>query len=95
MQTSDGMTIYYLGTDKHVILNTEAARSVLSWYPVNDCIVSLRLQTRFVKSKIIQVYVADYDAFYELQQVEHSIPKHDLKIVMGDCKVQIGADKRK
>ena len=107
MKISDGMTIYYSGLDKHVggvgfILNAQTAQAVLSWDPVSDRIITLRLQTRIVKVTIVQVYAPtnaandeEKDAFYDqLQQVIDSIPAHDLKLVMGDFNAQIGADNR-
>jgi hypothetical protein len=107
MKISDGMTIYYSGSDKHVggvgfITNAQMAQAVLSWDPVSDRIITLRLQTRIVKVTIVQVYAPinaaddeEKDAFYDqLQQVLDSIPAHDLKLVMGDFNAQIGADNR-
>jgi len=104
---SDGMTIYYSGSDKHVggvgfILNAQTAQAVLSWNPVSDRIIMVRLQTTIVKTTIVQAYAPtnaaddeEKDAFYDqLHQVIDSIPTHDLKVVMGDFNAQIGADNR-
>ncbi len=102
-----GTAVYHSGADKHTggvgfILSAEADKSVLSWEPVNERIISLRLQTRFIKTTVILVYAPtnsasdeDKDDFYDLlQQVLDSAPAHDLKIVMGDFNAQIGTDNR-
>jgi len=102
---SEDVTVLYSGGDRHergvgVLISKEAAKSMISWEPVSDRIMTLRLRTRFTCATIIQAYAPtdgapdmDKDIFYnQLGAVMDSIPSYDLKIVMGDFNAQIGRD---
>ena len=102
---SDGMTIYYSGGTKHekgvgIILTKEMAKSVIAWEPASERIIMVRIETRYTKVTLIQVYAPtnaaedqEKDEFYELlQDVLDATPEHDMKIIMGDFNAQIGRD---
>ena len=102
---SEGISVYYSGGNKHVkgvgiLLSQEATRAMLSWEPVNDRIITMRLQSSHTKVTIIQCYAPtdaatdqDKNEFYEqMQDILDAAPQHDLKIIMGDFNSQIGAD---
>jgi hypothetical protein len=73
---------------------------MLSWEPINDRIITMRLQATHTKVTIIQVYAptnaaSDQDkneCYEQLQDILNAAPKHDLKIIMGDFNSQIGTD---
>lgn len=81
-------------------MNSYSARSVLSWEPVDENIITLRVQLTHTKATIIQAYAPTNvatddvkDDFYNnLQTVIDSVPSHDLKIIMGDFNAQIGSE---
>jgi len=102
---SDGFSIYYSGGNKHergvgIILTTEMARAVMTWEPVNDRIITIRLQTKYMKVTLIQVYAPtnaaddkEKDEFYEaLQAIMDETPEHDMKLLVGDLNAQVGKD---
>ena len=102
---SDGMAIYYSGGTKHekgvgIILTKEMAKSVIAWEPASERIIMVRIETRYTKVTLIQVYAPtnaaedqEKDEFYELlQDVLDATPEHDMKIIMGDFNAQIGRD---
>jgi len=76
------------------------SRAVISGEPVNDRIITVRLQTRYTKISLIQVYAPtntaddeEKDKFYELlQDVLDSTPEHDMKIILGYFSAQVGTD---
>src|SRR5258706_200987 len=105
MITSEGNSVYYSEGSKHergvgLILNPEVSRAVISWEPINDRIITVRLQSRYTKVTVIQVYAPtnaandqEKDEFYEqMQDVLSTAPEHDMKLVMGDFNAQIGRD---
>ena len=58
---SDGMTVYYSGGTRHergvgIILNKPMAGAVMAWEPINDRMITVRLQTRLTKVTLVQVY---------------------------------------
>ena len=103
---SDGITVYYSGGEsKHergvgILLNQKTAGAVIQWEPVNDRIIMVRLQSRYTKVTIIQVYAptntasdTEKDEFYGLlQQILDATPEYDMKIVLGDFNAQIGGE---
>jgi len=77
---SDGISIFYSGSVNHqrgvgILLNQLTLKSVTSREPVSDRIITVRLQARFSKVTLIQVYAptnttsdTDKDEFYEQLQ---------------------------
>jgi exonuclease III len=102
---SDGVSVFYSGGNKHekgvgILLSQEVSKAMISWEPINDRIITMRLQAQHTKVTIIQGYAPtnaaidqDKNEFYEqLQDILDAAPEHDLKIVMGDFNAQIGSD---
>ena len=62
VKTREGEEILYSGSmEKHehgvaIILSKNAAQSLMSWKPVNECIVTARLYSKFIKAIIVQAY---------------------------------------
>ena len=60
--TSDGHTVYFSGNEKGgkkgvaFIANQHTAKRVLGYNPINDRLISLRLQAKPINITIIQVY---------------------------------------
>ncbi|XP_071136879.1 craniofacial development protein 2-like [Mytilus edulis] len=103
--TNTGDTIIYSGRkdDKHqggvaIILNKSASKSLIEYKPVNERIITARLNTKPIKTSIIKVYSPTNEAdkeikieFYEMLQAEiEKIPKKDLTIIMGDFNAKVG-----
>ena len=84
-----------------MILSKEATRSVIGWEPVNDGILTARLQSCRAKTTIIQVHSpnedsaeADKDKFYDdLQDAFNRFPNHDIKVLMGEINAKIDSER--
>jgi len=66
---SEGIYIYYSGCTKHergvgIMLTKEMSRAVLTWEPVSDRIITIRLQSRYTKITLVQVYQQEKDYFF-------------------------------
>ena len=79
---SEDVTILYSGGVKHekgvgLMFDKMTEKSIISWEPVSERIITARLRTRFTNATMIQVYApteaacdSDKDEFYEqLNQV--------------------------
>ena len=100
---SEGKTFLFSGHAEHhiygvgLMLDKEAERAMIGWKPINDRIITVRLQSRHAKTTLIQVYAPTEEAteeakdtFYEqLQDVFNEIPSYDIKILMGDLNAKI------
>ena len=100
---SEGKTFLFSGHAEHhihgvgLMLDEEAERAMIGWKPINDRIITVRLQSRHAKTTLIQVYAPTEEAteeakdtFYEqLQDVFNEIPSYDIKILMGDLNAKI------
>jgi len=102
---SDDVTVLYSGGSKlergvGLLLSKEATRSIVSWEPISERIIAMRLRTRHTCETIAQVHTStetapesDKDLFYnELSAVLDDIPSYDLRILMGYLNAQIGSD---
>ena len=83
-----------------IICDKTLSQSVLGYNPVNDRIITIRIQGNPINSTIIQVYPPaanaddeERDAFYgKLQETLASVPKADVLIVLGDMNAKIGEE---
>ena len=103
--TSDGHTVYFSGNEKGgkkgvaFIANQHTAKRVLGYNPINDRLISLRLQAKPINITIIQVYAPTssatddvMDEFYnQLQDTLDTASKRDAVFVIGDFNAKIGA----
>lgn len=81
-------------------LNKKISGAVIHLEPVNDGIITVRLQSRYTEVTVAQVYAPtktasdeDKDEVYKLlQQLQDASPEHDMKIVLGHFNEQVGKD---
>ncbi len=102
----DGSTLIHSGHENHairgvgLILSKRYSKCLLEWKPVNDRILTVRLNSKYAKLSIIQCYAPtnqaeeeDKDNFYDaLQREVDAIPKHDVLMVNGDFNAKVGSD---
>ena len=106
LNNSEVTFIYSGHTNDHkngvgIMLRGEAAKSLIGWEPVNDRIITARLQTRHAKVSVIQIYAPtepssdnEKDEFYnQLQQTIDNIPRYDIKLLIGDFNAMISKDR--
>ena len=101
---SDDFMVYYSGHDDSkrngvaIILKKNIAQTILGYNPVNDRIISVRLQGKPLNITLIQVYApttgaeeVDIEEFYsKLQKVIDDTPKKDVLIIAGDLNAKVG-----
>jgi exonuclease III len=101
---SDDFTVYYSGHDNMkrngvaIILKKNIAQTVLGYNPVNDRIISIRIQGRPLNITLMQVYAPTSDAeevdieeFYnKLQKAIDNTSKKDVLLVVGDLNAKVG-----
>jgi hypothetical protein len=102
--STDDHTIYYSGNEKGgdrgvaFVTSNFISKHVLGYNPVNDRIISIRLQAQPINISLIQVYAPTssapddvLDCFYnQLQDTLDSIPKRDIVMIIGDYNAKIG-----
>jgi hypothetical protein len=72
----------------------------MEFHPESDRLCSLRVKGKFFNTTIICVHAPteekheeQKDAFYEiLERLYLKAPKHDIKIVMGECNAKVGKE---
>ncbi|XP_071821535.1 craniofacial development protein 2-like [Apostichopus japonicus] len=103
---SNGCKVFFSGHERikrngvALICNKTTAASVLGYNPVNDRMISIRLDGQPVKTTIIQVYAPtsaasdeDTQNFYgRLQDLVDSVPRGDALVIMGDWNAKIGEE---
>ncbi|XP_042856752.1 craniofacial development protein 2-like [Penaeus japonicus] len=106
---SEDFTVYYSGHKSNrtrgvaIICNKMVANAVLGFNPLNDRIMTLRIQCKPINVTIVQVYApttaaeeTEIEEFYEqLQEVTESIPSQDIVIIMGDFNAKVGSREEK
>ncbi|XP_042885530.1 craniofacial development protein 2-like [Penaeus japonicus] len=106
---SEDFTVYYSGHESNrtrgvaIICNKMVANAVLGFNPLNDRIMTLRIQCKPINVTIVQVYApttaaeeTEIEEFYEqLQEVTESIPSQDIVIIMGDFNAKVGSREEK
>lgn len=81
-----------------LVMSKEAAKSLISWKPCGERLLTARFNSDHVKMTIIQAYAptnadteVSKDQFYEqLQAVYENTPKHDIIVSMGDWNAKVG-----
>lgn len=81
-----------------LLCNTNTAETMIGYYPVNDKIISIRLNGNPVNAEIIQVYaptsaaaLEETEMFYEqLQGFADDIQGSDILVIMGDLNTKVG-----
>ena len=81
-----------------IICSKEVSKSVLGYSPINDRLISIRIQCKPLNMTIIQAYAPTTAAeesvieeFYrKLQETVESTPSGDILIVMGDLNAKVG-----
>lgn len=66
--------------------NKKAANTLLEWNPVSSRVISARLETKFQKKTIIEVYAPKnntdeeelYDFYFSLHTVVNNVPKRHI-----------------
>ena len=99
-------TIYFSGSDQRrngvaFIINKKLSKYVLGYNPVNDRIITIKLQGKPTNITVIQVYDSTLDSnedvkeqFYsELENTISKISKKDILIIMGDWNSKVGDKK--
>nr|CAI5849927.1 unnamed protein product [Callosobruchus analis] len=103
---SNGSLLIYLGKEENeeriggvgIILSKIARNSLLSWHPVSDRIITVRLKTPVRKTSIVQCYAPteisnkeQKEDFHEkLTGVLQKINKGDIIVMMGDLNAKVG-----
>ena len=103
---SGNHTIYFSGSDQRrngvaFIINKKLSKYVLGYNPVNDRIITIKLQGKPTNITIIQVYAPTLDSdedvkeqFYsELENTISKISKKDILIIVGDWNSKVGDKK--
>lgn len=102
--TTNDHVIYFSGHEEKkihgvgIICTKKISKSILGYNPVNDRIMTLRLDGRPTKITIIAIYAptasadeASQEKFYDdFQKVIDNTPKRDLTIVTGDFNAKVG-----
>ena len=105
---NNGTTILYSGHEHlyvsgvGLILNRNTAKALIGRKPVSDRKLAAKLQSRYAKTTIIQVYASteeadedENDSIYELLQDSiDQIPNQDIKLLMGDLNAQIDQNRQ-
>lgn len=83
-----------------IVMSNKAKRTLLEYKAVSDRIITARFNTKFRKMTVVQCYAptepdddANKDSFYlQLDAVISSIPRGDIKIIIGDLNAKTGCD---
>lgn len=107
IRTADGHTFLFSGRDdeRHhegvgILISKAVSDNIVSWEPVSERIITVRLKTKFRNMTIIQVYAPTEDKddetkekFYgQLSNVLAKTGKSDIQLVMGDFNAKVGKE---
>ena len=106
IKIGDGVEILYSGMPEggpHVhgvalMLSQNTAKSLLEFKPINERLITARLQGKHGSITVVQCYAPtndssedEKDQFYSsLKTVVEQVPTHDVLVVMGDLNAKIG-----
>ena len=104
--TNDGYVVYFSGDEKKrvhgvaMVLSRITSKAVLGYNPVNERLISIRIQAQPMNITVIQAYAPTSDAdenmtqtFYDqLQDILDNTPQKDVTIVMGDFNAKVGSN---
>ncbi|XP_052261550.1 uncharacterized protein LOC127865671 [Dreissena polymorpha] len=85
-----------------VIISKSKANTVLQWKPVNERLLYVRMNSKYVKLSVVVGYAQidnaeeeDKNAFYDaIQSVLEDIPQHDVLMLLSDFNAKIGCDNK-
>ena len=81
-------------------LSKRIKNSLISYMPVSERILTARLHSKHLNISVVVVYAptevssdSDKDLFYQqLSSVFDGLPRHDLKLLLGDLNAQVTSD---
>ena len=81
-----------------LLMTLQARKSLMSWNPISDRLITARFRSKIRNITIIQCYsptdttdLALKDAFYsQLSATYRNVPKGDIIVVMGDLNASLG-----
>lgn len=102
--TDDGYVVYFSGDEKRrmhgvaLLLSRENSKAVIGYNPVNERLISIRMEGNPVNITVIQAYAptsaaneATTEQFYmQLQDLLSKTPNKDVTIVIGDFNAKVG-----
>ncbi|CAF2370343.1 unnamed protein product [Rotaria sp. Silwood2] len=102
--TTKGHTVIYSGNEKRgqhgvaIWIHRKIAKAIISYEPVNERMMVVRLNARPKNITLVQVYAPTTTAeeevtatFYEeLERASKKIPKNDIMMMMGDFNAKVG-----
>ena len=103
--TINGHTVYFSGATRTgqkgvaIILDNKMSKAVLGYNPVNERMMSVRINSKPNPISVLQVYAPtsaaadiEHEDFYsDLQSLIDSIPKKDVLIIQGDFNAKVGS----
>ncbi|XP_055388198.1 uncharacterized protein LOC129616594 [Condylostylus longicornis] len=103
IMTNEGNQFIYSGNSRGeygvgFIISKQMSKSVISWEPISNRLITLRLNSRIRKVSIIQCYapteVADEseknELYEQLTAAIYKVPRTDILILMGDFNAKVG-----
>ena len=81
-----------------MLMSGNATKALVSWKLVNERIITARFYSKYAKTTMTQIYARTEDSSEEdkddcceqLQTVINTIPKHDIKVIIGDLNAKVG-----
>lgn len=106
--TNSGELLLFSGKDEGenhangvgILLSRNARNNLIDWHPYGDRILTIRIRTRVRKLTFVQCYAPTETSFTDekedfhlkLTAVLETIPKGDIKILIGDLNAKVGSN---